>query len=245
MGNRILKESIRTSRTVNEMTDFQFRLWAYLITYVDDYGRGSADPEILKGFVFPRRKGVTEASIQKALAEMATAGIILLYEADGESYLCFPRWSDHQRIQQKRSKFPPPPEDYEVSQKSTATHGDSPPEPISEPISESNPKSNTKGNNARGTRFTPPTVEDVQAFISENGYPVDAERFVSYYESNGWRVGKNPMKDWQATVRTWARRDSEQQTKTVKANPALDYQMRPYSDADYGDDFFVDLTAGR
>ena len=245
MGNRILKESIRTSRSVNEMTDFQFRMWAYLITYVDDYGRGSADPEILKGFVFPRRKGVTESTIQKALAEMATAGIILLYEVDGESYLCFPRWSEHQRIQQKRSKFPAPPEDYEVPQKFTVTHGDSPPEPISESNPNTNPKSNTKGNNARGTRFTPPTIEDVHRFISENGYPVDAERFVSYYESNGWRVGKNPMKDWHATVRTWARRDSEQQTKAVKTNPALDYQQRTYSDTDYGDDFFVDLTAGR
>ena len=64
MPNRIIKESIRTSKTVNAMTDFQFRLWAYLITYVDDYGRGSADPEILKGFVFTRRKGVSEATIE-------------------------------------------------------------------------------------------------------------------------------------------------------------------------------------
>ena len=56
---RMLKASIRTSKTVNSLSDFQFRLWAYLITYVDDFGRGSADPEILKGLVFPRRKSVT------------------------------------------------------------------------------------------------------------------------------------------------------------------------------------------
>ncbi len=54
MPNRIIKDSIRTSKSINAMSDFQFRLWAYLITYVDDYGRGSADPELLKGFVFPR-----------------------------------------------------------------------------------------------------------------------------------------------------------------------------------------------
>ena len=102
MPNRIIKESIRTSKTVNAMSDFQFRLWAYLITYVDDYGRGSADPELLKGFVFPRRKGVTESTIEKTLAELATIGSIHLYEVDGESYLCFPNWGDHQRIQQKK-----------------------------------------------------------------------------------------------------------------------------------------------
>lgn len=108
MPNRIIKESIRTSKSVNQMTDFQFRVWTYLITFVDDYGRGSADPELIKGFVFPRRKGVTEATIEKTLAELATIGSILLYEVDGESYLCFPNWSEHQTVRNKVSKFPAP-----------------------------------------------------------------------------------------------------------------------------------------
>jgi hypothetical protein len=128
MGNRMMKETIRTSKTVNSMTDFQFRTWVYLITYVDDYGRGSADPELLKGFVFPRRKGVTEQTIAKTLAELATIGSIRLYEVDGEAYLCFPNWSEHQRIQQKRSKFPEPPDDFDASQKSTVSYGDIPSE---------------------------------------------------------------------------------------------------------------------
>jgi hypothetical protein len=110
LPNRVIKESIRTSKSVNSMTDLQFRLWTYLITYVDDYGRGSADPEILKGFVFPRRKGMTEQTIAKTLAELATAGSIILYQVDGESYLCFPNWERHQTIRNKRSKFPEPPD---------------------------------------------------------------------------------------------------------------------------------------
>ena len=53
-------------------------------------------------------------------------------------------------------------------------------------------------------RFTPPTVEEVKAYCNEKGYTgVDPERFVDYYTSNGWRVGKNPMKDWKAAVRNW------------------------------------------
>jgi hypothetical protein len=110
MPNRILKESIRTSKKVNGLTDFQFRVWAYLITYVDDYGRGSAEPDILKGFVFPRRKGVTEANIRDALSEMACMGLIQLYEVDGESYLCFPNWQEHQTVRAAKSKFPDPSE---------------------------------------------------------------------------------------------------------------------------------------
>lgn len=121
MPNRIIKDSIRTSKSVNALSDFQFRLWLYLITYVDDYGRGSADAEILKGFVFPRRKSVTEAQIQRGLDDLATTGMIRLYEADGEPYFCFPNWDKHQRIQTKRSKYPDPEE-------STVIHRESPPE---------------------------------------------------------------------------------------------------------------------
>lgn len=108
MPNRILKETIRTSKKVNGLSDFEFRVWAYLITYVDDYGRGSADPELLKGLCFPRRKGITENQIADALSKMANTGIIHLYESDGESYFCFPNWDKHQQIRAKKSKYPAP-----------------------------------------------------------------------------------------------------------------------------------------
>ena len=52
-----------------------------------------------------------------------------------------------------------------------------------------------------------PSVEDVRAYCQERGNNVDAEAFVAFYESNGWKVGKNPMKDWKAAVRTWETRD--------------------------------------
>ena len=56
-------------------------------------------------------------------------------------------------------------------------------------------------------RFRPPTVEEVEAYCFERNNKVDAERFVDFYASNGWRVGKNPMKDWKAAVRNWERKD--------------------------------------
>ncbi len=52
-------------------------------------------------------------------------------------------------------------------------------------------------------RFVKPTVEEVRAYCQERKNNVDPERFVDYYDANGWKVGKNPMKDWKATVRTW------------------------------------------
>lgn len=57
-------------------------------------------------------------------------------------------------------------------------------------------------------RFTPPTVEDVESYCRERGNAVDAQRFVDFYASKGWKVGNAGMKDWHAAVRTWERDDS-------------------------------------
>ena len=52
-------------------------------------------------------------------------------------------------------------------------------------------------------RFKPPTLEEVKAYCAERKNNVDADRFIDYYTSNGWQVGKNKMKDWKAAVRNW------------------------------------------
>ncbi|WP_417406211.1 DNA replication protein [Holdemanella biformis] len=57
------------------------------------------------------------------------------------------------------------------------------------------------------SRFLPPTEEEVKQYCLENGYTLDAQRFVDFYECKGWMVGKNKMKNWKAAVRTWARKD--------------------------------------
>lgn len=67
-------------------------------------------------------------------------------------------------------------------------------------------------------RFSPPTVDEVNAYCTEKGYTLDADRFVDYYTSNGWRVGKNPMKDWKAAVRTWY--GKEQPNEKPESKPA-------------------------
>jgi len=70
-------------------------------------------------------------------------------------------------------------------------------------------KENKKENEKREVkRFAPPTLDEVQAYCEERGNNVDPDRFIDYYTSNGWRVGKNPMKDWKAAVRSWERSDN-------------------------------------
>ena len=73
-----------------------------------------------------------------------------------------------------------------------------------------------KGNGAREARFTPPSVEEVAAYCRERGNGVDASRFVDFYSSKGWMVGKTKMKDWQAAVRNWERNSDAKATPAKK-----------------------------
>ena len=56
-------------------------------------------------------------------------------------------------------------------------------------------------------RFIPPTLEEVKAYCLERKNDVDPERFINFYQSKGWMVGHNKMKDWKAAVRTWEQKD--------------------------------------
>lgn len=66
---------------------------------------------------------------------------------------------------------------------------------------------------AQYKRFVPPTVDEVRAYCEERGNNIDAESFVDYYTSTGWLVGKKPMKDWKASVRTWERNERKPANK--------------------------------
>lgn len=82
-----------------------------------------------------------------------------------------------------------------------------------------------KNNNIK--RFTPPTYEQVSTYCKERKNTVDAERFLDFYESKGWMVGKNKMKDWKAAVRNWER-SSKQETKPAKQNQFHNFDERNY-----------------
>lgn len=77
-------------------------------------------------------------------------------------------------------------------------------------------------------RFSPPSVGEVATYCREKGYTIDPGRFVDYYGSIGWKVGKNPMRDWKAAVRTWARKDNTK--PTTPEPPNCGYVLAPSED---------------
>ena len=85
------------------------------------------------------------------------------------------------------------------------------PVPVPEPMPESGYEK-APDRPARASRFKPPDVEEVRAYVEERGSPVDPQHFVDYYEARGWVAGRTRMKDWRAAVRTWERnREAERE----------------------------------
>lgn len=71
-------------------------------------------------------------------------------------------------------------------------------------------------------RFAKPTIEEVEAYCLSRGKGVDPQKWYDYYSANGWKVGKNPMKDWKAAVRTWERSDNGGKHRSVNFTPYPD-----------------------
>lgn len=76
----------------------------------------------------------------------------------------------------------------------------------------------SKGESVRGEkarRFIPPSVEEVEQYCIERNNNIDAQSFIDFYESKGWMIGKNKMKDWKAAVRTWERSRKQENKENV------------------------------
>lgn len=80
------------------------------------------------------------------------------------------------------------------------------PVPVPEPEQKEKPP---YGGKEKSPRFVPPTEEEVAEYCREHGYDINPSRFIAYYESKGWVVGRNaPMKDWRAAIRQWVTTDN-------------------------------------
>ena len=67
----------------------------------------------------------------------------------------------------------------------------------------------------------PPSLEEIRSYCQERGNQVDPEYFYHYYQSNGWRVGKNPMRDWKAAVCAWETNGMDERINPASKKPEL------------------------
>ena len=107
MPNRILKESIRFSESVDRLGLLEEVVFYRLITCCDDFGRMDARPAVLNACLFPLRK-YDDAYVEGAIRRLEEVGMLILYTVEGRRYLEICHWAMHQTVRAKHSKYPSP-----------------------------------------------------------------------------------------------------------------------------------------
>lgn len=108
MPNRILKESICTSDSIDKLSWFEEVLFYRLIVNCDDFGRFDGRAAVIKNRLFPLKDDLTLGTVKAAIQKLVSAGLVITYESMGKPYLYLPTWTAHQTARAKKSKYPAP-----------------------------------------------------------------------------------------------------------------------------------------
>jgi len=127
MPNRILRESICYSETIDQLSEFGETMFYRAIVQADDYGILTANPLLVKAKLFPLKANSYVEKCEAGLIELEAAGLIVRYEVGRKPYLIFPTWQKYQRIRKSIPKNPLP-EGYKIMPDGTlaASCGNSP-----------------------------------------------------------------------------------------------------------------------
>lgn len=173
MPNRIIKESVCTSDSIDQLTWFEEVLFYRLMVSCDDYGRFDGRVAVIKNRLFPLKETLTSDKVSNALKRLSEVGLVCLYTVEGKPYLYLPTWEHHQTIRAKKSKYPKPVCEEESSEIICMQMNANVPVIQSNPIqSESNP------NPIRNTEI--PADEPKE---NKSKYSAECEEIISYLNS--------------------------------------------------------------
>lgn len=200
MPNRILKESICSSDSIENLSWIEEVFFYRLIVNCDDYGRCDARPAILKARLFPL-KDITTKTIVGCLNKLSSAGMVQLYEYDRKPYLQIIAWTAHQQVRNKRSRFPSP-DGSSLLLNSIDINGNH--SPANVPVIQSNPNPNPiQSENMHGASADasvpeePPVIE--LPLNDKTGYGVTSAQVTEWsalYPSVGVMQELRNMKGW-------------------------------------------------
>jgi hypothetical protein len=198
-----------------------------MFSHADDEGRNIGSAVYIRNITFPREE-VPLAKVKRAIDAIKEHLSVVFYEISGETYYQLTKWNDWQKVDHPSKSLIPA-----LVRDSLANDSRSVPQNIAPNIKEDNIKeSKIKENNAparaRGS-FLKPSIEEVKAYCDERKNGIDPEAFINFYESKGWMIGKNKMKEWKAAVRTWEQKRKEE--GRASPPPKVDDETaRKYSD---------------
>jgi hypothetical protein len=206
-------------------------LYTWMIAHADNLGRLHGEPEHVRASILPHQRATTAKQVGTWLGEMAHIGLIYWYDVDGLRYIQLAGWDKHQQLRgnMKRTSDLPEPCERRANVVHTACErraadvcsegkGEGEVEVEGEVEGESASDVRKAARHARSL----PTLDEVKVYCSErvaSGRPqVDPEAWFDHYSANGWKVGKNPMRDWRAAVRTWEKNGFSEPVAAVDPN---------------------------
>ena len=149
--------------------------------------------------------GISEQSVRTALEHLKSTNEITIKSTNKFSVITIVNWEKYQCVRE------------ELTNESTNNLTNNQPTTNQQLTTEEEYKNIRikEINNIRGKIFVPPTIEEVKDYCHERNNNIDPETFINFYESKGWYVGKNKMKDWKAAIRTWERNRKEPKNETA------------------------------
>ena len=213
---RTIKPEFFTSEDIVSMSPLARLFYVGLWCEADRLGRMEWKPLTFKMRYLPG----DQCDVPTLANELIERGLVVLYEVDGKKYAEIPTFTEHQVINNREAESPNPArvghasctrdsrveaegkegrEGKERKEGNGREHRrEDAPTPQNDSEKEQKPK-----------RMKKPTVDEVREFCREHNLRMDAEAFIAHYDSNGWKVGKNPMVDWKAAARGWAKREPD------------------------------------
>jgi hypothetical protein len=194
---RSIKPEFWSSEQITECSVNARLMFIGMWNFCDDAGRKVASVKRVKMEVFPG-DDFSFSDIRGWMDELIAHGLVTEYESQGQSYWAVTGWK-HQKISHPQpSSIPDPFSECSVNAPAPFT-----PDLIRRELK------GIEGNREKEarvvTRFVAPSVEDVREYATTTLLPLDADRFVDFYQSKDWKVGRVKMKDWKAAARNAAR----------------------------------------
>lgn len=218
---RTIKPEFPQSESMGRISRDSRLTFIQLWTLADDSGRLRGSSRMLASLLFPYDDDAP-GLIDGWLGELERENCIVRYFGnDGSAYIEILNWCEHQKIDKpSESKLPAPDSSVgrecsrgfarirepSIPSRARADQGPRTKERTKdqgpgEELATSSPIANTTS-----VQKHPPSVDAVRAYMADQGYPDDAVAFVDFYTANGWVQGRGkPIRDWQASVRTWQR----------------------------------------
>lgn len=215
-----------------------FAIWVYLLLVATHTER----EKIFKGkkitlnpgqlitgrIAISEKLSISQSKVQRVLKNLENEQQIEQQTSNRNRLITILNWNDYQGSEQRIEQ--------QVNNKRTTTEQQvNTYKNVKKEKNDKNINKEKENPKAKSIRFVPPSLEEVEAYCKSRNNKVDAGRFIDFYESKGWMVGKNKMKDWKASVRTWEKRDSQPKTENKPTNKFNQFPQRTYTASDYAD----------